>query len=278
VNVAIAKANLKLSETYNRNDANQLHAALVDVQTAYTRYRLDSTNLVRYQNLWDQEITSRSNLDAAKTQADISLQVYRKSQDNYRNLQARTGTELSVARRQLQLQQNNKGDFVMVAPAKGKVYHVAVKEGQLLTTGMLAVDFGDSESFEAEMDVDESDIGLVSLGQQVVLNAEAYENRPLYTTVREIEPSVVAGNKTVKIKASIGAGSPTLFSGMSVEANIIIATRKNALVIPAEYLGAGNIVYLKKGKQKAKVLTGIRDVQYVEIISGINDNTEIIKP
>ncbi len=278
VNVAIAQANLQLSELSSRTDRNQLNAAWQEVQAAYARYRLDSTNLVRYKNLWEQEITSRVNYDAAQTQADIALQNYRKSLEAYHNLEAKAGTDLSLARQQLALQLNNKGDYLISAPASGRVYDVPVKEGQLLTIGTPAVDFGDAAAFEADLDVDESDIGQVCIGQQVVLNAEAYEGRPIFTTVQEIEPTVVQGTKTTKVKAPLVPDSMRLWSGMSVEANIVISKKKNALVIPVEFLNADGTVTLRKGKKRVPVQTGLRDVQYVEIRSGLDENTELIKP
>lgn len=276
-NVAIARENLALSEQYNRTDAYQLNAAWQDVQTAYARFRLDSINYTRQRNLWDQDISTRAALDAARTQADVSLRTYRKNLDSYRNLRAKTSTDVRVARRQLQLQLNNKSDYVLTAPVAGRVYDVPIKEGQLLSAGNPAVDFGNASAFEAELDVDESDIGLVRVGQQVVLNAEAYEGKPIYTTVGEIEPSVVPGNKTTRVKASLAPDNLPLFSGMSVEANIVITEKKNALVVPAEYVNADGTVVLKKGKKRVPVRTGIKDVQYVEILSGLDTQTEIIK-
>ena len=41
---------------------------------------------------------------------------------------------------------------------------------------------------------------------------------------------------------------------------------------------ADNTVLLKKDKQKIPVQTGIRDTKYVEIISGLTEASEIIKP
>lgn len=277
VNIDIARSNLALSELNNQPDRNQLNAAMQEIRSAYSRYQLDSLNYQRYKNLWEKQITSRVNLDAAKTQSEVSYQSYEKAIDNYNALRTRSNTEVALARKQLQLQSNNKSDFVITAPMTGRVYDVPVKEGQLLTIGSQAVDFGDSTLFEAELDVDESDIGLVKTGQRVILNAEAYDHQPITSTVREIEPSVIQGNKTTRVKTSVPPTGLTLFSGMTVEANIIIREKKNVLVIPAEFLNADNTVTLRSGKKRVPVKTGIRDVQYVEIESGIDETAEIVR-
>jgi len=62
-----------------------------------------------------------------------------------------------------------------------------------------------------------------------------------------------------------------------VEANIIIQTKKNALVIPRSYLTEDNYV-ITGDKQKKKVITGLKDYQRVEIVSGLNKSDVILKP
>ncbi len=278
VNIDIAQTNLQLSRAYNRTDVNQLNAALQDINGASSRYTLDSLNYERYKNLWKENITAHTNLDQAKTQAELSLQAYNKAVSNYNNLKTKLSADVALAERQLQLQQNNKSDYIITAPFSGKVFDVPVKEGQLLTTGTVAIDFGEANNFEADLDIDESDIGMVQLNQAVLLSTDAYPEKPINTTVTEIEPSLAQGSKTIIVKANVNAAGIQLYSGMSVEANIIISKKQNALVIPVEYLTADNSVVLKKDKSKVHVQTGIRDMQYVEIFSGIDANTELIKP
>ena len=106
---------------------------------------------------------------------------------------------------------------------------------------------------------------------------DAYPENPVCTVVREIMPGITQSTKTTIVKADMPADSLKLFSGMSTEANIIISTKKNVLVIPVDYLGADNTV-LTKDKKKIAVKPGIRDMDNVEIISGIDEHTEIIKP
>jgi multidrug efflux pump subunit AcrA (membrane-fusion protein) len=278
VNIDIAKTNLQLSEKFNRTDVNQLNAALQDIQSAYTKYKLDSLNYKRYEDLWKNDITAKINFDQAKTQAEVSYQSYKKAISNYDNLKTKLSSDVDVAKRQLEFQRNNKTDYIITAPSDGRIYNVAVKEGQLLTTTILAIDFGDASHFEAELDVDETDIGMVQLQQSILLSTDAYPNNPFRTVVRDILPSVVAGNKTTTVKANVVSDSLNLYYGMSVEANIIAEKKQNVLAIPVEYLAADNTVLIKKDKKKVAVKVGIRDSQFVEIISGIDEHTELIKP
>lgn len=277
VNIDIAKRNLRLSELNTNEYNSQIDAAKQDIQSAYSKYQLDSTNYERYKNLWKQDIGSRATVDQYKTQTEVSWQLYRKALSNLQSIRDRLQTDAANAKNQLKAQVNNSSDYTITAPFSGRVYDILIEEGQLVTMGTVVADIGQTETFEAELDVDESDIAMVQLGQEIILNAEAYSTQPIHAVVKEIYPSVVAGNKSTKVKASINSDSLKLFSGMSVEANIIVDQKKNVLVVPVEYV-VNNTVTLKKNKQKIAVKTGIKDMQYVEIISGIDENAELIKP
>lgn len=277
VSVNIAETNLQLSQANNAADRNQLNAALQDIQSAYSKYQLDSTNYERYKNLWSENITTKQTVDQAKTQMELSFQNYRKSESVYSSLKTKLETDVTLARQQLAVQQNNKSDYIITAPFKGRIYDIAVKEGQLLTTGTSAMDFGEAGQFETELDVDETDIGMISVNQPILMSSDAYPGVPIHTVVREILPGVNQTNKTATIKANIANDSLKFYSGMSAEANIIVSRKSNALVIPIDYLNADNTV-TTKDKKKVQVKPGIRDMDYVEILSGIDENTELIKP
>jgi hypothetical protein len=65
---------------------------------------------------------------------------------------------------------------------------------------------------------------------------------------------------------------------MSVEANIIIAERKNALVIPREYLIEGTKVKIKDSEQLTTIKKGAEDLEFIEVLEGITKETEITLP
>jgi hypothetical protein len=68
-----------------------------------------------------------------------------------------------------------------------------------------------------------------------------------------------------------------LFPFLTAEANIVIATRKNALLIPRSYLIEDQFVLLESGERR-KIETGLKDYQKVEIVSGIDEKDAIVKP
>ncbi|MEQ9581715.1 MAG: efflux transporter periplasmic adaptor subunit, partial [Arenibacter sp.] len=67
-----------------------------------------------------------------------------------------------------------------------------------------------------------------------------------------------------------------LYPGLAGEGNIIISEKENVLTIPKEFLLEGNKVKTQDGL--VEVVTGLQNLERVEIINGIIETTEILKP
>ena len=97
--------------------------------------------------------------------------------------------------------------------------------------------------------------------------------------MQELYPRINQLNKTSKVVASIDFDkSLTMFSGMSVEANIIVSKKNNALVIPREFLLEDSKVIRKSENDTIKIQKGAQDLEVVEIVGNIDEKTELIKP
>ena len=62
---------------------------------------------------------------------------------------------------------------------------------------------------------------------------------------------------------------PKLKDGTQLQANFIIGEKKNVWVIPTIYLTEGDSVLLTNSHKKVGVKTGIKTLEWVEILSGI---------
>ena len=60
--------------------------------------------------------------------------------------------------------------------------------------------------------------------------------------------------------------------GTQLEANIFVGEKKNALLIPRNYVGFGNKVNVKGKDQNVIIKTGIISSEYVEVLEGIDKN------
>ena len=279
LNVNSAKNLLDLARKNADENSPMLLAMKQDVASAKAKYALDSTNYARYSNLMKENATSRVQLDQAKTQFDISKENYLKALNTLLNTRDRLRTELQNAQIQYDAQVSNRNDYTIVSVMNGKVYDIVPKEGELVSTQIMLMEIGDGSQYEVELSVDETDISYLKKGQDIVLTIDAYKEKVFKGKVMEAYPRINQSNKTSKVVASILLDpSITVYSGMSVEANIIISEKKNTLVIPREFLVEGNKVKLKSNDELVTIQKGAEDLEYVEVLGGIDEHTEIKKP
>lgn len=278
-NVEIAKNQFELAQKNASEKSPVLSAIREEVATARSKYVLDSANFVRFSNLLKENATSKLQLDQAKTQFDISKQNFLKALNNYTSTHDRVKTEFENAKLQFEAQASNQSDYTIVSVMNGKVYDIVPKQGELVNSMLVLLEVGDGTDFEVELSVDETDVSFLKISQEIVYTMDAYKDKIFKGKVLETFPRINQLNKTSKVLASIELdNSVSVFSGMSLEANIIIEKKNDALVIPREFLLAGNKVIRKSEGDTVSVKTGAEDLEFIEVIEGIEKNTELIKP
>lgn len=279
LNVTTAKNLLSLAQK-NANENSALMSTLKqDVAAAKAKYELDSTNYARYIGLNKENATSGILLDQSKTQFEVSKQNYLKAWNAYLNTRDKLRVELQNAQIQYDSQISNRNDYTITSAVNGKVYDVLPKEGELINTQVLLMEIGDVSHFDVELSVDETDVSLIKNDQPIVYIIDAYKDQTFKGIVKESYPRINQNNKTSKVVATIDLNSSIqIFSGMSVEANIIIAEKKQVLVIPREYVVEGNKVKKKGADALTEIKKGAEDLEFVEVLEGIDESTELELP
>lgn len=279
LNVSTAKNLLELAQKNANENSAYMTTLKQDVASARSKYEMDSVNYTRYRSLIKENATSKVVSDQAKTQFEISRQNYLRALSAYANAKDKVRVELENARNQYDAQVSSRNDYTITSAVNGKVYDVVPKEGELINIQIAIMEIGDDGRYEVELSVDETDVSLIRENQEIVYVIDAYKDKVFKGKVLETYPRINQSNKTSKIIASINLDVGTvIYSGMSIEANIIVAEKKGALVIPREYLIEGNKVKKKGGDELTTITKGAEDLEFVEVLSGIDESTEIVKP
>jgi multidrug efflux pump subunit AcrA (membrane-fusion protein) len=278
INVEAAKNQYNLAASNASESGPVLNALKQEVSAAESKYLLDSTNYKRFENLLASKSASQLQFDQSKVQFESSRAAWTRVKYTYSSTRDRLRTEAQNAKLQLDAQTSNQGDYTIISAVSGKVYDIMPKIGDLVSPQIPLVEIGSATEFEVELSIDETDISLVVVGQEVLYEIDAYKDLPLTGKVLEIYPRISPGNKTAKIIASVSlSDSIVVYAGMSIESNIIVAEKKNILVIPREYLKAGNTVNVKGKDTPVNVTTGASDLEHIEITSGIAESDELEK-
>lgn len=279
LNVNTAKNLLGLAQKNANENSAYITALKQDVASAKSKYELDSANYSRFLALMKDNATSKLQVDQSKTQFDISKQNFLKASSSLSTARDKIRVELENAQIQYDAQVSNKNDYTITSAVNGKVYDIVPKEGELVNTQIMLMEIGDGSHFEIELSVDETDVSLIQKDQNIVYMIDAYKDVVFKGKVLEAYPRINQSNKTSKVVASIIIDQKIIiYSGMSVEANIIISEKKNVLVIPREFLIEGNKVKKKDSEELTAITKGVTDLEFIEVTSGIDESTEIVKP
>jgi multidrug efflux pump subunit AcrA (membrane-fusion protein) len=280
-NVSTARNNLELAELNASENSAALTAAKQDLALAKDKMQLDSLNFSRVQALAEGNATTRVNLDQAKTQYEASQKNHRKALAALSFTRQRLQTEVRNAGNLYKAQLSNSNDFTYYSSVSGKVYDLTGKQGEYYTPQQIIMELGRIGDYEVELSVDEADIHYLAKNQEVVYQTEAYPNLLLKGKIKEVYPKIGTTSKSIKVMASINLSDDVvMYAGATLEANIINQRKAKALVIPRYYLSNDSVLVKRKNsdtKEKIKVSTGVGDVEFVEILQGLNPGDEVYK-
>ncbi|MES2389532.1 MAG: efflux RND transporter periplasmic adaptor subunit [Bacteroidota bacterium] len=280
LNVATAKNNLNLAKSNASTGGAYLQTLEKDVDAAGTKLKLDSVTYERYNSLRKAGIGTRQTFDQAEAQFKTSREIYEKAQSALSAARQRSGTEVKNAENIYRAQQSQLRDFTVKATLDGKVYDIMSKEGEYVSPQIPVMELGRSSQYEVELAIDETDINLVHPGMEVVYSTEAFAGTVFEGKIKEVYPKISQANKSIKAIATINlpAGAQ-VYAGSTLEANIIFARRKNALVVAKVYIAHDSaIVKGSMGNTKVKVQRGIEDVEFMEIVGGVSAEDVLVKP
>ncbi len=271
-----ARLALQLSRENYEGDAAILTGIQDEIALATLSYKNDSINFRRQENLWNQNIGSKLEYDNRKLAFEKSLNNRKLLQLRYDRTKKELATRVKIDRNTYQTTQIANQDFTVTSKINGKVYALYKNEGEFVNTMESLAAVGSQTRFIIEMLVDEVDIVKLDLGQRALINLDAYGTEVFSATVSKIYPRKDERSQTFKVEASFDDPPSILYPGLAGEGNIIIAEKEDALTIPNEYLLEGDKVMTADGA--VEVVPGLRNLERVEILKGIDAQTAIIKP
>jgi HlyD family secretion protein len=236
----------------------QLLQMQVALESARTALKLAQDTLARQRELWKQGLTTKENLDRAETEArqrDIDVQNQQKLIETHR---IRTGQE----RANLANARYDLSKVRIESPIDGIVTRRNIEEGETVVIGTMnnpgtqLLTIADMSIIEAEVEVDETDIPSVQLGQPARITIDAIPNRSFVGKVTEIGNSPIqsaqaAGGQrqatNFKVVVTLEEQIPEVRPGFTCTAEITTATRAKAVGVPIQATTVREVVVDAKG-------------------------------
>ncbi len=232
-----------------RLESGEEEAAYAEVE-AEARFLADE--LARQRDLFERGVASTAVYDRA-------LSAFTKAE-----------AALAAARERIE-------DLTLRAPLDGVVLRQDGEIGEVVEPGEVLFWVGQPVPLRVEAEVDEEDIPDVAPGQQALIKADAFPGRVFEGRVAQITPKGDPLNKSYRVRIALPADSPLLI-GMTTEANIVIRTVDDALLVPTGALDGGALWVLDAEGRVARVRvdTGIRGDARTEITGGLEAGAAVI--
>ncbi len=177
----------------------------------------------------------------------------------------------AVARVQSLIDQMN-----LRSPAECHVIRRDGEVGELIPANQPVFWLDCSSVLRISADVDEEDIPLVKQNQIVLIRADAFPGQIFKSTVESITPKGDPSGRSFRVRIGLDSKTP-LRIGMTVETNIIVEERENALLVPSGTIREDRVYLLKSGQAVAQeVKVGARGIDQTEILSGISDQDLVL--
>ena len=249
--VLSGEASLQAQRSQQDQARLSLEAAKVNLKAAQDAFR-------RQQELMKGGLTTREAYEQAENLVKVREADLRSQEQNLKTLQLRYEQE----RASLESTRYDLSRVRLESPINGIVTRRNIEEGETAVTGTMnnpgtvLLTIADMSVIEAEVEVDETEIPNVQLGQKAKVTIDAMPGKSFTAKVTEIgnSPIQVAGQQSAgqatnfKVVLTLDGEVPDVRPGFTCTAEITTATRTNALAVPIQAMTVREMVVDSKGE------------------------------
>jgi len=263
-----ALVNYRFAQTNLSENSPQLLQLQEQINQAMRKKQTDSINLNRYQNLIKTNAVAKSDYDKVLLdyQSDVSsINVLQKTMADLRH---NLSLNEANTKARYQIQSQNNRFYTLFSETDGMILNIYKKNGDLVKKGETVANMR-SGKIVARLFVSEDDINRVQLNQTVLISLNTNKERIYKAIVSKIYPAFDETSQSFLVEAVFVEMPEALKDGTQLQANFIIGEKKNVWVIPTIYLLEGDSVLLTNTHKKIALKTGIKTLEWVEILGGI---------
>jgi len=236
-----------------------LQQARTGVEQARTSVELARQNLRRQEELWKGGLTTREALERAQNELAV-----RESDVKAREQEVQTREEqIKQEQAGLATTRYNLSQVIISSPMDGIVTRRNIEQGEnvmvgtMNNAGTVLLTIADMSVIEAEVEVDETDIPTVTLGQEARVTIDAVPDRTFRGRVTEIGNSPIQPTgpqlntqqqaTNFKVVITLEEDVPDVRPGFTCTADITTATRQSVVSVPIQALAAREMLFDEKG-------------------------------
>lgn len=276
INAETSQEQLVISNENISANAPALTQLEQNIQFAESKYLQDKKQAERYERLNQQNIGSKVEYENAQLAAKNSLSNLNSLKKQYQVILQQAKQQQIATKGQLKSNQVIKNYNSIIVTESGTVIKKLKSNGDYVKKGEIIATIANQTKVEAVLNVDENSIGKVKLGQTVFVQLNTNKNKTFNGKVTEILSAFDEQSQSFICKVTFDKPFENSLFGTQLEANILVGEKKNALLVPRNYVGFGNKVNVKGKDEYVIIKPGIISTEYVEVIEGISKNDVLL--
>ena len=230
------------------------------VETARAQLIQAQQNLVRQQDLWKQQLTTHEALDKAVNDVKVAESNVSEREKQISPQESRINVEKAT----LESARYDLSKVRMESPIEGIVTRRNVQEGEtavigtMNNAGTVLLELADMGLIQAEVEVDETNVPHVQIGQPAKITIDAIPDRSFKGHVSEIGNSPIqaangaaaTGTQATNFKVTVMLDEkvPDIRPGFTCTADITTATRKDVVSVPIPAVAVRELIYDAAGQ------------------------------
>lgn len=276
INTKNANEQLKIAEYNNTNNAPLLQQITANLEAAKEKLNQDIIQEKRYQDLFNENSVTKIELEKMQLATKTSKANVEALQQQYKSIQQQNQQQYITQNNAVKVNAVNQENNIVKVITAGKVYKKLKQVGDFVRRGDVIAILANDNKLYAKLNVDESSIDKLNVGQNVVVQLNTQKDKKYNATISEILPVFDEQSQSFIVKVLFLDKPDFTINGTQLEANVLIKEKKNALLIPRSYLSYGNKVQLKNSKELKTIDIGIISTEYVEVLNGLSENDVLV--
>jgi multidrug efflux pump subunit AcrA (membrane-fusion protein) len=256
--------------------------------------QLATNQFARSEQLLEEKVISRSEFDAAQTNQQSLQARVQSAKATAKVREARLETlkntpraedvlvakaQLAEAEQALRVAEQQAKEAVVTAPFAGVVTSVNAEQGQ--TVGARGVIDLVSDSLEIRVDLDESNLADLELGQRATLSSSAIGGRSFDGRLTDIGAAVDQARGIVTVRITPDAPPEWLRPGQTVNVNLITNEKADRLIVPSTAVrrqGTRSTVMIVEDGRAVERTVSTRPAvdQGIPVTSGLTQSDEVV--
>ena len=271
-----AKDLYDIAQSNTQNNAPALLQAQNAISLNKQKMEQDFVQFQRYKKLWEDNSIAKIDLENSELQYKTSKNNYESSLENYKQIKQQAAQQVISNKAIKEVNTIVLSKNQIKAQKSGKIYKKYKQIGDYVTRGEAIALIGEPSEIYAKVNIDESNINRIKVGQEALVQLNTNKDKTYRGTVAEIYPAFDENTQSFLCKITFNEALDFTIVNTQLQSNITVATTKNALLIPRNFVDFGGNVEIKGKKEKVKITTKFASSDWVQVLSGITDNTILV--